>query len=444
MIKPRVGITTVVMKGFNQDEEDAIGYQKQLVKAVEKMGFEPVVAPEFIDEYTIAAKNADFFNSKDIDLYILLFGTFSDDARVMPLITGVDKPMIVWATDYNPFNISITGSQNVMPNIWDLGIDFRFIYGDFNDKFALHDLYVFSRACAIKNKLSKTRIGYVGGHANIMTCQTIDEILVKKIFGTTIVNFGNEYIILGREKVSKEETKNLWDEIKSMVGSVKSSDKNGLMTSSTLVQVLKMIKDNKLQAISINCFPHLKGQVCIPVARLNDLGIPSACEGDLNSTILMYIMYLLTGKASSNGDQLKVYNLDKPGNSIMFSHCGAGALSLTKNKKDIVIHDDYETGKGVAIYFPENIPGEVTMGGLIGSSGEYRMFIANGKAVGSNLIKAYEGNPLEVEFPFNVRDMFKQIAYNSFNHHWNIAYGNLKEELLELCQLLKINSVIME
>ncbi len=128
MIKPRVGISTVIMRGFNQDENDAIGYQKQLIEAVEKMGFEPVAAPEFIDEYTAAARNADYFNSKDIDLYILLFGTFSDDARVMPLITGVNKPMIVWATDYNPFNISITGSQNVMPNIWDLDIDFRFIF----------------------------------------------------------------------------------------------------------------------------------------------------------------------------------------------------------------------------------------------------------------------------------------------------------------------------
>ena len=444
MIKPRVGITTVIMRGFNQHEEDAIVYQKQLIEAVEKMGFEAVVAPEFIDDYKAATKNAEFLNKKDIDLYILLFGTFSDDARVMPLITGVNKPLIVWATDYNPFNISITGAQNVMPNIWDLDIDFRFIYGNFDDKVALHDLYVFSRACAIKNKLSKTRIGYVGGHAKIMTCQTIDEVLVKKVFGVTIVNFGNEDIILEREKISKEEAQKLWNEIKSMVGIVKSSDENGIMTSSTLIQILKMIKENDLQAISINCFPNLKGQVCIPVSRLNDLGIPSACEGDLNSTVLMYIMYLLTGKASSNGDQLKVYNLDKPNNSIMFSHCGAGALSLTKNKKDIVIHDDYETGKGVAIYFPENIPGEVTMGGLIGSSGEYRMFIANGKAVGSDLIKDYEGNPLEVEFPFNVRDMFKQIAYNGFNHHWNIAYGNLTDELVELCQLLKINYIVMK
>lgn len=80
MIKPRVGITTVIMRGFNQHEEDAIVYQKQLIEAVEKMGFEAVVAPEFIDDYKVATKNAEFLNKKDIDLYILLFGTFSDDA----------------------------------------------------------------------------------------------------------------------------------------------------------------------------------------------------------------------------------------------------------------------------------------------------------------------------------------------------------------------------
>ena len=41
MIKPKVGISTCIMKGFNLGEEDSYDYQKKLVEAVSKLGFEP-------------------------------------------------------------------------------------------------------------------------------------------------------------------------------------------------------------------------------------------------------------------------------------------------------------------------------------------------------------------------------------------------------------------
>ena len=146
------------------------------------------------------------------------------------------------------------------------------------------------------------------------------------------------------QKIDLKESQKIWHDIKNKVGKVDVSDDSGIMTSSIYAYILKLVKEKSLDAISINCFPHLKGKVCIPVALLNDIGVPSACEGDLNSTILMYILYQLSGKAVSNGDQLKIYNLDKPNNSMMFSHCGAGAFTLAADKKEIVIHADYETG----------------------------------------------------------------------------------------------------
>ena len=443
MIKPKVGICTCIMKGFNMDEGDSVKYQELLVESTQRLGFEPTVFNEFISSAEIAKNAADFFNEKDADLYVLNLGTFTDDFRVMPLFTGANTPFIIWAHDYNAFNISITGSQNIMPNLFDLEIDYRFIYGKFDDSIALDDFYKFARACAMKNKLKKTNIGYVGGHPKIMTSLTADEIMIKKTFGLTIVNFGNEDILLGSQEIEAVQSKKIWSEIKASAGKVDASDEMGMMTSSILAYVLKMVKENSLGAISINCFPHLKGKVCIPVARLNDMGIPAACEGDLDSTILMFMLYHLSGKPVSNGDQLKVFDLDKPGNSLMFSHCGAGAFTLAADKSEITIHTDYETGEGIAVYFPERIPGEVTMAAMHGSRQGYRMFIAKGQALDTNMMKYYEGNPINIRFDFNIRDMFKNIAYSGFGHHWNIAYGNNVEELIEICELLRIDYTVM-
>lgn len=443
MIRPRIGICTAVFKGFNLDEDNSINYQKDLINAAKKLHFDTIIPKDFISTPAIAKEVADYFNKEDIDLYILHLGTFIDDARVMPLITNVDKPVIIWAHDINPFNISITGAQNIIPNIYDLGLDYKFIYGKFDDINALNDLYKFARACSVKNKLKKSKIGYVGGHPSIMTCLNIDDIAIKRIFGITLVNFGNEELIMGSKKINDSESVKIWKEIKKLAGEVDASDEIGKMTSSIFAYILKLVKENSLNAISVNCFPALKGKVCIPVARLNDLGIPSACEGDLNSTILMYILYLLSGKAVSNGDQLKIYNLDKPNNSLMFSHCGAGAFSLAADKKEIKIHTDYETGSGIAVYFPERIPGEVTMANMMGSRNGYRMFISKGKVLDTDCIKDYEGNPINVQFDFNIREMLNRISLKGFGHHWNIGYGNHVEELIELCKLLGIYYDIM-
>ena len=443
MIKPRIGICTAVMEGFNLGEKDSIGYQEELVKICKNLEFETIVAPEFISTPEIAEETAGFFQGKDIDVYILHIGTFIDDGRVMPLITGINKPVIVWAHDYSAFNISITGSQNLIPNIYELGLDYKFIFGKFDDKEAISKLYRYGRACALKNMLGKLKIGYFGGHPSIMTNLTIDEIAVKGIFGISLINFGNDDLIIGSESIDKEQSKKIWEEIKSLAGKVDAKDELGMVSSSMLAYVLKLVKENSLGAVSINCFPHLKGKICIPVARLNDLGIPSACEGDLNSTILMYMLYHLSGKTVSNGDQLKIYNSGKKDNSMMFSHCGAGAFTLASEKKEIRINTDYETGTGIAVYFPERIPGGVTMANMMGSRYGYRMFIARGEALDTDLIKDYEGNPINIQFDFDIREMLDRIAEGGFGHHWNIGYGDHVGELIELCDLLEIEYDLM-
>jgi L-fucose isomerase-like protein len=444
MIKPKVGICTCIMPGYNLHEEDSVVYQKELAGAVKKLGFVPVIAGKFITEPEIAKETATLFSRENIDLFILNVGTFTDDFRVLPLLTGIDIPFIVWAHDYNAFNISITGSQNINPNLYDLGLEYRYIYGRFDDDTALSELYKFSRACAIKNRLKNINIGYIGGHPKIMTSLTADEIMIKKTFGITLYNYGNEELLSESEKISTEESQKIWDEIKNKAGKVDAGYGPGIMTSSIHGAILKLVRENSLDAVSINCFPQLKGKVCIPVALLNDLGIPSACEGDLDSTILMYILYQLSGRAVSNGDQLKIYNLDKPENSMMFSHCGAGALSLAADKREIEIHADYETGQGLAVYFPERIPGEVTVANMHGSREGYRMFITRGNVLDTNLMKDYEGTPMNIRFGFNIREMLKEIAYGGFGHHWNIGYGNHVEELVELCTMLEIDYTLME
>ncbi|MCL5986205.1 MAG: hypothetical protein M1371_06525 [Actinobacteria bacterium] len=440
MLKPKVGVAVMAFPGFNLEEDDCPKYLSELSASLRGKGLDLVVYEEPVISISGAEKAADAFNSGKVDCYVLLIGTFVPDFMVMPIATGVAKPVIVWANDRNIYNVSITGSQNVTPTLWEAGIEFRFVYGELEDPILLDEVYRFTRACALKNKLKEIKVGYWGGHPNIMTVLNVDEVATRMILGPTLVNFGNEDIFLKRDQFSKDEVKREWGKIKDAAGNVKSTEENGLISAKTLLYILQKVKEYSLDAVSINCFPYLKGQVCIPVARLNDYGIPSACEGDLNSTILMYMLYQLSGKAVANSDQLKVLNKGTDENSMIFSHCGAGALSLATSKDKIVIHEDYETGKGIGVYFPETIPGEVTVCNLVGFGNTYRMFITKGKVIETDMI--YEGNPMNVQFDFDIRDMLKKIAECGFGHHWNLAYGDFIVELREFCNLVGINYMV--
>jgi len=66
-----------------------------------------------------------------------------------------------------------------------------------------------------------------------------------------------------------------------------------------------------------------------------------------------------------------------------------------------------------------------------------------GKALDTDLIKDYEGNPINIQFDFDIGDMLERIAEGGFGHHWNIGYGNHEEELIQLCDLLGIEYDLM-
>lgn len=106
-----------------------------------------------------------------------------------------------------------------------------------------------------------------------------------------------------------------------------------------------------------------------------------------------------------------------------------------------MIHEDYETGKGLGVYFPETIPGEVTACNLTGLGNSYRMFITKGKVIHTEMV--YEGNPMNVQFDYDVDVMLQEIAHGGFGHHWILAYGDYTGEMTEFCELIGIRYQVM-
>ncbi len=103
------------------------------------------------------------------------------------------------------------------------------------------------------------------------------------------------------------------------------------------------MKKFQLDAITVECFPLVQRHgvtACLPLAKLNDEGIPAGCEGDITAIIGMILGKELTGTVPWIANVNKVTN-----EGCLFSHCtiAPGLVS------DYSVTTHFETGKGTAI-----------------------------------------------------------------------------------------------
>ncbi|MBQ4394165.1 MAG: hypothetical protein II825_02550 [Paludibacteraceae bacterium] len=107
----------------------------------------------------------------------------------------------------------------------------------------------------------------------------------------------------------------------------------------------EIIAKYKLDGITVRCFDlftTVKNTGCIAVSKLNDEGIPAACEGDIPVLLTMMACKKLTGEAAWMGSPARIM----PDGQILLAKCTI-ALSMTE-KHEYTTH--FESGIGVAIH----------------------------------------------------------------------------------------------
>lgn len=146
-----------------------------------------------------------------------------------------------------------------------------------------------------------------------------------------------------------------------------------------------------LEGFCVKCYPGYMGKICLGYSLLSEEGIVCGCEGDVNNTVSMKILYELTGQPIHNTDLLY---LDQELNTILFSHCGSGGFSIADKNENIHLGAVRLANSGVCALFPAK-PGRVTLANLIGRKGTFRMSVMTGDAITSGM-----------EFPGNMGHEF--------------------------------------
>lgn len=417
--------------GYQLGEELGPGKLREMLGRLKREPFVVSTGTTFVQADADARAAGAELAAAKVDAVLVVVTTFVPDYFLTALLDACDAPVFLWCVEREMRCISLVCGLLNTATLYNLGKHYALHAADTDEATTMEELRVFARAAMLRRRLRSSRIGCCGGKCPIMFSMSTDDYTLKRQFGLDVVPLPIEAFYQQAKAIPDREAAACWRAIRGGVGEVTAQETDGLLSARYYLAARRLVAEHRLDALSLNCFPHLKSQVCLALAKLNDDGIAAACEGDLHSTILMYLLQALSGRAAFNGDFLRLY---PETNDVLFSHCGAGAFSLAASPRDVCLRCSIETNDGLAVCYATALKGPVTLLNLMLGKGELRLAAVGGTACKTDL--SYEGTPLRVHFTADVKQLLQQLARCGAGHHWNAAPGNWLPEFTLLSEWL--------
>ncbi len=432
MYRPRVG-SYAVYEPPEEGWENWAEQFEQVNAALQAAGLDVVAAPEAVRDLKSLEAVSAFFVGQELDLLHALVITWSFDHYTIELLQRSALPVVVRAIPGIRTG-SLVGAQQLASTLTDIEQPYKLVYGPVASAAQAEETATFARACAIQRKLHGARVAVVGRRTEGMTPTAVDELEILRLFGTRLLNYGLDEITDRAQTIREEEAASVWARVTRQASAVISRTEHGINSARNYLVLKHMVEESGLDAISIGSYPRCQGTMCLPIAWLNEEGIPTGCEGDVNSTLNMLILSLLSADPVHFGEMLAV---DEEANTLVTSHCGCGSPSLA-SQDGFVLHPVRLANDGVCIRYTAK-PGPVTFVNLVGRKGNYRLCAFEGEAIPTEMV--FEGNPLKFVMKTPFRTIWADVANHGFGHHWMTVYAHVVPVLHEYCKLAGIQGV---
>jgi L-fucose isomerase-like protein len=214
--------------------------------------------------------------------------------------------------------------------------------------------------------------------------------------------------------------------------------------------IINLMKKHECNAFTIECFEFCCSRLpqkwtitpCLTHTMFKDLGIPSACEGDLGGLLAMQMLMLVSKKSAHMGNMfyrengtmeinhsvpgIKMNGFDKPGLPYQlgrFVESGWGTKAVVdfmqNGGKDVTVARMNPAGTGLLV-----LKGELT--GSKGWDEDLR-----GCAVSAYIVGKDSGTAHAF--------LQKQADYGN---HLCMVYGDYSEQIKKLCQMMNIDVIV--
>ncbi|MDE0299652.1 MAG: hypothetical protein OXN17_13550 [Candidatus Poribacteria bacterium] len=361
------------------------------------------------------------FNENQVDAIAIAPASWCEDYLVTDLIEECSAPISFWPLPGMETG-ALCGTQQMTCFLKQLGHPYNAVFGEIDDQKCLDRTLVFLRGAALKSRLRRARIGLAGNHVNGMTHPAPNEFALKRVLGPRVVPLDVPMMLQRAEEMPDDEAEQCWGRVVHRAGKCTVPLKDGVDSTRIYAAMRELVAEHGLTALTVGCYPHLMGRVCLSSSLLADEGIPMACEGDVHGAVCQYILMMLTGQPTHNTDWLDPLDDD----TVIFSHCGLGSFSLAESGAAVTLEPVRLMDQGVCALFTGK-PGPVTMLDLTATTDGYQCAVMEGEALPTEMV--FPGNPVRVRFKKPLEEVMHWIHREGIGHHWMIGYGHVGAEL---------------
>lgn len=272
------------------------------------------------------------------------------------------------------------------------------------------------------NNLKKYRIGLIGNVSKWLIASNMQSEVLKSKFGIELIQYDWKNL---KNYTDFKANTNFINHFKNSIGF-------DLSDSSKVYDLLaNIIEENKLDAITVECFPMVwehSVTACLALSKLNNDNIPAGCEGDLTSISGMIIGKELTGQIPWMANLITL-NLNK--NSVFLAHCTIGTNMVSDY--NITTHFETNTGNAVQGKF---LGDEVTIFRF--DKNLEKAFISYGKVIDRPDKNDACRTQIEVELTENA---IESLKHNPLGNHHLVLAGKHTDILSFFCKMTMIEII---
>ena len=424
-LRPRIGVSAV-SSPLEVGADRAPQAARDLAGLLESAGCE-VIALEPIGTPEQAVAAGQELATARAEALALAPVSWFEDYLVLDLLEECSVPLLLWSLPGMETG-GLSGAQQLTSFLKRLERPYRGVFGAIGAGPNLDRAMTFLRAVAVRGQLRRARVGLAGHRVAGMTHTSPYEFALKKTLGPRVVPIDLPQFFARAAQIPTEEARPVWEKVLGAAGPSTVCEADGLDAMQVYLAAREVVANERLNAITFGCYPHLMGRVCLAASLLADEGVPLACEGDVNGAVGQLMLALLTSQPTQHTDWLD----PMPDGTVVLTHCGSGSFCLAENPADITLSPVRLMTQGVCALFPVK-PGPVTLLSLVPHQDGYQCALLEGEAVSTEMV--FPGNPLRVRFRRPVAEIIEWIYDEGIGHHWLAGLGHVGGEIRTLAAL---------
>ena len=342
--------------------------------------------------------------------------------------------------------------QNFLLNVFHrLGVKYAWLNADVGPD-AQPVIARFARTVRARARFLHARVLHVGGsRVTAFYDGEVDELAVMRRFGLRFDRIDLQAAFDHARKFKEADLRRLRDAIVNSPSCARNDvpDEQIFQTLRIGLAALDMAAQKNYVGCIVKSWPELIDQYgCTTdgsVSMLNDFGLCTAEEGEMNGLLSSLAMHLLS-EGGSVSTMMDLSQLDLARNRIGIWHCGACPTRWLKRgtkfearRHSILENANAETAVGLMLEFLLELGPATVL--RYQSPDAASAFLFEGELLDAPL--AFRGNYCELQpkAPFTAGQIMNTIMSRGLDHHWSLGFGHWKQDLEMLHHWLGIEEV---